>query len=140
MAIEKGTAMYSIVKGKCPRCHEGDFFISHPYDLKNTGKPHEYCSECGLRLLKEPGFYFGAMYVSYAFAVMIFVAVVVGYYLIFRSVDAWNMLIIIGIISVITAPLMYAYSKIIWINIFEKYKKDAIQEYKEKLTKKEATE
>lgn len=140
MALEKGKAMYSIVKGKCPRCHEGDYFISHPYDLKNTGKLHEYCSECGLRLHKEPGFYFGAMYVSYAFAVAIFVAVVVGYYLIYRSIDPWNMLIIIGIISVLTAPLMYAYSKIVWINIFERYDKNAIATHKNKLKNKEANQ
>ena len=73
MALQKGSKLYSIVKFKCPQCQEGDFFISHPYDFKNMGKPHEHCSECGMKLSKEPGFYFGAMYVSYAFGVALFV-------------------------------------------------------------------
>ncbi len=132
MALQKGSKLYSIVKFKCPQCQEGDFFISHPYDFKNMGKPHEHCSECGMKLSKEPGFYFGAMYVSYAFGVALFVAVIVLYYLIFRSIDVWNMLIIVGVISVITAPFNYALSKIVWANIFIRYNKDAAAEYKHK--------
>ena len=39
--------MYSIFKMKCPRCQEGDFFISHPYSMKNIGKTYKYCPSCG---------------------------------------------------------------------------------------------
>lgn len=85
-----------------------------------------------MKLSKEPGFYFGAMYVSYAFGVALFVAVIVLYYLIFRSIDVWNMLIIVGVISIITAPFNYALSKIVWANIFIRYNKDAAAEYKQK--------
>ena len=133
MAIKKGSVVYSIVKGKCPQCHEGDFFISHPYDFKNMGKPHEYCKECGIRLLREPGFYFGAMYVSYGFGVAIFVAAVVLYYLIFGTIDVWPILSIILFVSIVTAPFNYALSKIIWINIFVRYDKDAIAKHKQQL-------
>ena len=35
--MRKGTKLYSIIKFKCPSCHEGNFFISHPYNFKNTG-------------------------------------------------------------------------------------------------------
>jgi uncharacterized protein (DUF983 family) len=129
MALKKGTKLYSIVNFKCPQCHEGDFFISHPYKLQTMGKPHEYCSECGLKFAKEPGFYFGAMYVSYGFGVALFVAVVVIYYLIFNRIDVWNMLGIMGFISILTAPFNYALSKIIWANIFIPYNKDAKEEH-----------
>ncbi len=122
MALKKGSKLYSVVKFKCPQCQEGDFFVSAPYDLKNTGKVKEQCSECGLKFAKEPGFFFGAMYVSYGFGVALFVATVIVYYLIFNSVDVWNMLIIMGVLSVLTAPLNYCVSKIIWANIFIKYR------------------
>lgn len=122
MALKKGSKLYSVVKFKCPQCQEGDFFVSAPYDLKNTGKVKEQCSECGLKFAKEPGFFFGAMYVSYAFGVAIFVATVIVYYLIFNRIDVWNMLIIMGVLSVLTAPLNYTVSKIIWANIFIKYR------------------
>lgn len=121
MALKKGTKMYSIVNFKCPQCHEGDFFVAAPYNLKHTGKVKENCSECGLKYAKEPGFFFGAMYVSYGFGVALFVATVVVYYLIFKQIDVWNMLIIMGVLSVLTAPINYSLSKIIWANLFIKY-------------------
>lgn len=87
--LKKGTKLYSIFKFKCPQCQEGEFFISKPYDLKNVGKIHENCSECGIKYSKEPGFYYGAMYVSYALGVAQLVAVIVLYYIIFRQIDVW---------------------------------------------------
>jgi len=130
MALQQGTKIYSIVKFKCPRCNQGDFFTSRAYDLPNMGKVHEKCSECGLKYAKEPGFFYGAMYVSYALGVALFVAVIVLYYLIFRRIDVWILFAIIGFISIITAPLNYALSKIVWANFFISYKKNAINEFK----------
>ena len=44
----KGTKLYSIFKGKCPRCHEGDFFVEkHPYKLSKMAHIHKACSVCG---------------------------------------------------------------------------------------------
>ncbi len=130
MALQKGTKIYSIAKFKCPQCQEGDFFLSHPYDLKNAGKLHENCSECGLKYAKEPGFYFGAMYVSYAFGVAIFVATIVVYYLIYRSIDVIPLLVTMGILSILTAPFNYALSKIIWANLFISYRPNAKVDFK----------
>lgn len=140
MALKKGTKIYSIVKFKCPQCNEGDFFVSHPYDLKNAGKLHEKCSECGLKYAKEPGFYYGAMYVSYAFGVGLFVTTIVIYYLIFRRIDVWILLGIMGFLSIITAPFNYALSKIIWANLFIGYKENAKNNFKtsQKLAEKNA--
>jgi len=130
MAIKKGTKMYSIRYFKCPRCHEGDFFVSNPYNLQHIGKVHENCSECGLKYAKEPGFFYGAMYVSYAFGVALFVAVIVLYYIIFRRIDVWILFGIIGFLSVVTAPINYALSKIIWANFFMGYKPNASENFK----------
>ena len=66
----KGTKLYSIFKGKCPRCHEGDFFVEkHPYKLSKMAHIHKACSVCGENFEREPGFYFGAAYVSYGLTV-----------------------------------------------------------------------
>ena len=67
--LGKGSKLYSIFKMRCPRCQEGEFFISHAYDLKNAGTIHEHCSECNLKYSREPGFFYGAMYVAYALGV-----------------------------------------------------------------------
>jgi len=126
-----GTKLYSVINFKCPRCHKGDFFVSRAYDLQQMGKVHQNCSECGLKYAKEPGFFYGAMYVSYAFGVAMFVAVIILYYIIFRRIDVWILFGIIGFVSIVTAPINYALSKIIWANFFISYKKDAIEKFKE---------
>ena len=73
----KDTMLYSILGFKCPYCHTGDFFVSHPYDLRHTGDVHDHCGHCGRRFNIEPGFYYGAMYVSYAIGVAAMVTVFV---------------------------------------------------------------
>jgi uncharacterized protein (DUF983 family) len=55
---------------KCPRCREGDMFIStNPWKLKTTMKMHQDCPVCGQPFNLEPGFYYGSSYVSYALSI-----------------------------------------------------------------------
>jgi uncharacterized protein (DUF983 family) len=119
--IGKGSRLYSIFRMKCPRCQEGDFFISHPYDLSKAGDLHEHCPKCNLKYSKEPGFYYGAMYVSYGLGVALFVTLWVSMNLFFSGISTgWQIFIIIAV-SLILTPYLYALSKIIWANIFIKY-------------------
>ena len=106
---------------KCPRCQEGDFFISHPYDLRKAGNTHEKCSNCDLKYSKEPGFYYGAMYVSYGLTVALFVAMWVSFNLFFENISVGLQIFLIISTTVLLTPYIYALSKIIWINIFIKY-------------------
>ena len=119
--MNKGSRLYSIFKMKCPRCQEGDFFISHPYDLRNAGNIHEKCSHCELKYSKEPGFYYGAMYVSYGLTVALFVAMWTSFNLFFDNVSVGLQVFLIIAVTVLLTPYIYALSKIIWINIFIKY-------------------
>ena len=119
--MNKGSRLYSIFKMKCPRCQEGDFFISHPYDLRNAGNIHEKCSHCELKYSKEPGFYYGAMYVSYGLTVALFVAMWTSFNLFFDNVSVGLQVFLIITVTVLLTPYIYALSKIIWINIFIKY-------------------
>ncbi len=119
--IGKGTRLYSVFKMKCPRCHEGEFFLSHPYDLRNAGEVHENCSVCGLKYSREPGFFYGAMYVSYALGVAVFVTLWVSMNLFFPPIETWVQIFIIISVSLGLTPYLYALSKIIWANFFYKY-------------------
>lgn len=117
----KGSKLYSIFKMKCPRCQEGDFFVSHPYDLSKAGDTHENCPKCDLKYSKEPGFYYGAMYVSYALGVALFVTLWVSFNLFFPSVTVGWQIATIVVASLVTAPYLYALSKIIWANFFIRF-------------------
>ena len=130
MLIGKGSKLNSIIKMKCPQCQEGDFFISRPYDMKNLGKTHHHCSECGLRYEKEIGFYYGAMYVSYALGVALFVTCWVSFNLFFSSANIWLQIGVISGLSILLSPYLYALSKIIWANLFFSYDPEAINKFK----------
>lgn len=112
----------SILRMKCPQCQEGDFFISHPYDLKNAGKTHLSCPKCGLDYRREPGFYFGALYVSYGMGVALFVTIYLSFILFFPDVSVWIPISLIAIFSVALGPYLYALSKVVWIHFFVKSK------------------
>lgn len=125
--IKKGNKLYSILKFKCPHCHEGEFFKSHPFDLLKAGQINETCSVCGKSNSKEIGFYYGSMYVSYALGVALFVAVYTIILLFFPDTTSVTSAIIIVISLVLASPIMYALSKIIWANLFFKYDKNLIK-------------
>ena len=70
---------------------------------------------------KEPGFYYGAMYVSFGISTALFLAVLFTLnYLVeeitFTMVMATIVAIVIGLL-----PITFRVSRAIWINIFEHY-------------------
>ncbi|MDX5437630.1 MAG: DUF983 domain-containing protein, partial [Pontibacter sp.] len=73
--LSKGTKLYSIVNYKCPRCHQGDLFIHKGWSYTSFAKMPEKCPCCHQSYEPEPGFYYGAMYVSYAITTAITITV-----------------------------------------------------------------
>ncbi|MGF1638476.1 MAG: DUF983 domain-containing protein [Cyclobacteriaceae bacterium] len=64
----------AILTHKCPRCRSQNIFIHSTYNVKGFLKMHRHCPHCNLDLTPEPGFYFGAMYFSYAINIALMVA------------------------------------------------------------------
>jgi len=120
--MNKGTKLYSILHEKCPRCQEGDMFVTPFYNVKHFSKMHEYCPHCGLRFAHEPSFFFGAMYVSYAFQVMIMVATYVILRLTIQP-DAWVYIMTSLTATLITVPISFRLARTSWINIFVSFQK-----------------
>ncbi len=67
--------MSSIWNYKCPRCRKGDLFIK-PFEIKNPLNMPDRCSNCDLNYSPEPGYYFGAMFISYGWTVWTILAIV----------------------------------------------------------------
>lgn len=118
----KKTRLYSILNFKCPRCHKGEFLESkNVYNLKKAGNIREKCEGCNLKYSREPGFYFGAMFVSYALGVALFVTIWVATAVLYPEYSAELLLGIIIVAIIILGPYLYALSKIIWANLFFHY-------------------
>ena len=120
--LKKGQKIYSVLKEKCPICHNGDVFLTkRKYDLKKFDKMHERCPSCGHKFEIEGGFWQGAMYVSYAVTVAYSIATFLLTFLINQQTTALMYIAIIGVVSIIVAPLNYRISRMIWMNLFSKF-------------------
>jgi uncharacterized protein (DUF983 family) len=118
----KHSRIYSILFNKCPACHKGDFFVvNNPYKLKQFDKMHVKCEVCDESFEREPGFYYGAMYVSYGLAV----ALGVGLFLamvVLLDIGVLPFLIVYSVCILVLTPWLFRKSRLTWINLFVGYK------------------
>jgi hypothetical protein len=75
------------------------------------------CEHCGIRLEPEPGFYQGAMYVSYGFTVVSMAIISGMLYGMGITTPGVYTGVIIGI-TVLIAPLNFRYSRILYLYLF----------------------
>lgn len=111
MAKKKGW-FSSLIEQKCPQCRVGKPFL-YPTFSTNFLKMHEKCQVCGLDLEPEPGFYWGAMYITYGFNTGLAIVVSVILYLGFGNPSLWVYIAVIGALSLILAPVSFRYSRLI---------------------------
>ena len=113
----------SILKNKCPKCGNGDFFINgNPYlnILFHNGNYHKNCSFCKLKYELEPGLFYGAMYVSYALAIGLGCFLLLLFLAILGKESSLIIIIIISLSILIFSPINYYLSRLIWLNLFVK--------------------
>ncbi len=104
----------ALLSGKCPACRQGDIF---KYPLKRIGKFAEMnrnCPNCDVSLEPEPGFYFGAMFVSYGLSVMLFIVLWLTLYIIWNPSDVVY-LIVIALGAVVFTPISFRFSRTIYL-------------------------
>lgn len=93
------------------------FIEKNPYKLQTLSQMHSNCPSCGLDLERETGFYYGAMYVSYAITVALSVSIAVAYYVLFQF-ELVKYLIINFCFILLLFPLIYRISRAVWISFF----------------------
>ena len=120
----------SVLGKKCPRCRQSDMFVS-PLMLTKPLEMHERCKVCGQNFMPEPGFYYGAMFISYIMSSFFFLIVAGIAIMYFKwSVEAaFGLIIFLGIVLYIWVLRI---SRSIWIHIMIKHDKEAKENYKER--------
>jgi uncharacterized protein (DUF983 family) len=122
----------SVLKLKCPKCRQGDLFYNKKiYQYKGFFDMPKKCPKCGQDFQIETGFYYGAMYVSYALTIALIVAVFIA--LIVFNIFSIELFLLLDFIALLIAlPYLFKVSRSIWIALMIKFDKKAIEKYERK--------
>ena len=122
--LKKGSKLYSILTGTCPRCQKESMYVDQNLlHITNCIKMNENCSHCGLKYQIEPSFFYGAMYVSYGLNVAVGIMAFIIASVIFKMELKWAFISIIGSLIVLF-PIVMRFSRSIYINMFVSFDKD----------------
>ncbi|MFN5024268.1 MAG: DUF983 domain-containing protein [Bacteroidota bacterium] len=102
---------------KCPQCQSGNMFSTGTF-RKKFMHMNTHCEVCHLNYEIEPGFYWGAMYVSYAITVAIMLVVGAAVYFIGQNPDSWVYLSCIIGSFILASPFTYRYARVIMLYYF----------------------
>lgn len=117
--------LMAILKMKCPNCRKGNMFSQkRMFPLKNLQKMPEQCDHCGQKMEIEPGFYYGTGYVSYGVCLVISVAFIIFYAVVFGlSFDDNSLYYYLAAntaLLLILLPWILRISRVLYLYIFVK--------------------
>ena len=108
------SAIAGILGRRCSRCREGHIF-------RSTWVMFEDCPNCGLDFDRgEPGYFTGAMYVSYALVIPVVALLTLIEHLIMPEWSLFRLVVLASLICLPSTPLIWQYSRVIWI-YFDRY-------------------
>lgn len=128
--LKKRSYLSTVLSNKCPRCRQGDLFITNnPYAFSKNRfmQMNEKCSVCGQPTDIEVGFYYGTSYVSYgltvAFSVATFVAwkVLIGMSFAIDDNRVFYWFFTNLVLLLLMQPLFMRFSRSLWLSWFVKY-------------------
>jgi uncharacterized protein (DUF983 family) len=111
-AMPEVSTLNAAIHAKCPKCHRGDMFANKMYAFSSQ-KMNETCPHCGFKFEIELGYFYVAMFVSYAFNVAQMVTVAISTYLLTGSNNPWLYLAILFTIAFLLAPFNFRYSRVV---------------------------
>jgi uncharacterized protein (DUF983 family) len=112
-----GNLFVRIMKEKCPNCGKGDVYKKKKKFLELPVMKDD-CDICHYHFDREPGYFLGAMYISYGLAVLQGIATFLMLYMFLPNIATiYVVLIILGVITLCSMK-NYKLSRIIYIHIF----------------------
>ena len=105
---------------QCPRCRGGKMFIGTPYS-RGQFTMHEKCTNCGFKFEREPGFFWGGLFVNYALVTAISLVMLVIFYLLDWLGNIW-VLLLIPLLVLFLSPVIFQYSRVIYLYIMGGYR------------------
>jgi len=104
----------------CPKCRETKMF-KDPFQITKPLDMFERCSHCKQSFEPEPGFYFGAMFLSYGIACLVYLPL--AFLLVFYF--DWTINAMLGFILFLYFIFFFKllrFSRSLWAHLMIKYK------------------
>jgi uncharacterized protein (DUF983 family) len=100
--------LVAVVKQRCPRCLQGQVFAT-PFRMRAQ------CAGCGLTFEREPGYFTGAMYLSYAVAIFATAPVWLAMMWFGRSLG--EVLLVVGPLLIAGSLWLFRYARVLWLHL-----------------------
>jgi uncharacterized protein (DUF983 family) len=115
------SAIKALLSEKCPRCRQGNIFAYSRWNLARFQVMNKNCPHCGVQFEKEPGTFFAAMFISYAFNVAIFIFTGISVYYLLHNPDTWVYILVAIGLSIVLLPVNFRFSRTIWLYFTFRY-------------------
>ncbi|WP_454801328.1 DUF983 domain-containing protein [Mucilaginibacter phyllosphaerae] len=102
----------AFLQAKCPRCRQGNMFSNSMYGFHGQHM-NTACPRCNLIFEVEPGYFYVAMLLSYAFNVAEMVTIAVAVSILSGSANPWLYTSIILTVAIILSPFNFRYSRVV---------------------------
>jgi uncharacterized protein (DUF983 family) len=113
----KPNTLLSILKEKCPHCGEGQVFEKQN-KLFQIPVMHKGCSVCSYHFNREPGYFIGAMYISYGLAMLQAGIAFLICHLCFPELGTGWKPFIMAIVIIVLAKKNFKQSRMLYIHLF----------------------
>lgn len=107
----------NVYNEKCPKCKKGQVFIKNQ-NIFSLPVMLNHCSNCNYRFEREPGYFIGAMYLSYALSVFQGGVVFLLCYFLFPTLSITWVVSLILITLILFTKKNYKWSRILYLYIF----------------------
>ncbi|PCJ67897.1 MAG: DUF983 domain-containing protein [Bacteroidetes bacterium] len=116
------SGLSAFIGGKCPQCRKGNVFTHKGTNLRHFRDMNTHCPSCKVKFESEPGFFWGAMYFSYAYSVASFI--IIGFFF-FTLSDDVHLGYYIGTViayTLVTSPMSFRLSRLLMMYIAAPYR------------------
>jgi len=113
----KPSTLRCILEQRCPRCLIGRIFRYSIF--RGFPRMCERCSICDLKFEREPGYFLGAMYLSYGLGVLIMAPIAL---LLWALTGWWITRVILwaAVLFLPFAPTITLFARVLWIYLDQK--------------------
>ena len=102
--------LWALLRFRCPHCLEGAVFAG-------VWQTRQRCPNCGIRFEREDGYFMMSVFIGYVIATALAVPIIVILYL--QDASVWAHVGISTALLAILSPLIFRYSRMIWLHLDE---------------------